>query len=706
MLNNLFFPDTVALIGASRTAGKVGHDILFALIEGGFTGKIVAVNPAGGEILGTTIHESLDDYSGTVDLAIIALNKPQVIPATRQVLAKGAKSVIIVTAGFKEVGNDGAQLEQELAELCRRSGARLLGPNCLGIINTTHRLNCSFAGPMPLAGSLGIFSQSGALCASLLNVASRRELGISKLVSVGNKGDINEEDILDYLGADEQTRVIVGYLENIVSGTGFVQSATRASANKPIIVLKSGTSQAGRKAAATHTGVMTGTDTAYAAAFKRSGIVRAENFEALFDYAAAFTMQPLPQGNRVLIITNAGGPGIMAADAVERCGMKVAELASNTAASLRERLPAAAGFLNPIDVLGDALPERYETAFRTAQIDESVDGIVIILSPQSMTDPAETIRVLAKAVQQAGSKPVLVCLMGDSEGCKDELARAGLPHFPSPERAVEALKAMWEYSSWRARPARMVTRFRVNRRRVEHIITRSRSNGIYRLNEAKTKNLLEAYGFSIPPGAMVTDRAEVEEKARRLGFPITMKIVSSDIVHKEDIGGIRKGLTTIQQLQDSYDLMMLRASQMAPGAKINGIYLENLGEPGLEVILGMSRDPQFGPMLMFGLGGVFIETMKDVTFHLAPITRGEAIQMLKSTRSYAMLSGRHGDQSDNIDAIATGLQRISQLTTDFPQITELTISPFIIGSSGAPPLVGDGFIALEEPQQATRRLLS
>lgn len=705
MLTHLFFPERIALLGASRISGKVGHDILANLIESGFAGQVIPVNPSGGELFGIQVHKSLDDYNGTIDQAILAVPKSEIIKSARDSLQKGARTIIVITSGFKETGQDGEMLEQELSELCRRNGSRLLGPNCLGLLNTGYNLNASFAGAMPKKGRIGVFSQSGALCTSILDVAKSRDLGLSKLVSIGNKADINEDDMLEYFGTDKDTDVVIGYLENIVAGDSFIRIATEAASQKPVIILKSGTSQVGRRAAASHTGVLAGADTAYAAAFKRSGVIRADTFEALFDYATALSMQPLPKGDRVLIVTNAGGPGTMAADAVEHSGMTVAELASNTSASLRERLPSAANVLNPIDVLGDAPPERYGEALATAQEDDSVDAIIIILTPQAMTDPAETARTIARSID--GSKPVLISFMGGKDVMpgRQELATAGLPDFPSPERAVAALKAMYEYATWRSRPPRVITRFRVNRRRAGHIITRSRSNNIFRLNEVKSKKVLDAYGFAILNGRLVSSSEEAIEHARSIGFPLAMKIVSSDILHKTEIGGVRLNLTTIQQVRDSYDLMMMRIKQQAPTARIDGIYIEHMGEQGIPVILGMTRDPQFGPMLMFGLGGIFVEVMKDVTFHLAPITHEEAIQMLRSTRSYSILEGKRGGRGVDIDIIATGLQRISQLTTDFPEIIEMEINPFIVGDYGTEPVVADARISLAEPPKKTKRYL-
>ena len=374
--------------------------------------------------------------------------------------------------------------------------------------------------------------------------------------------------------------------------------------------------------------------------------------------------------------------------------MTVAELDPNTAAALRGKLPEAASVGNPIDVLGDAPPERYAEALKAAQDDASVDAIIVILTPQAMTKPAEAARAIAGAIN--GSKPVLASFMGGKDVLpgRQELTAAGLPDYESPERAVAALKVMYEYATWLRRPPRIVTRFRVNRRRAARIITRSQRNKILQMNEVKAKKVLDAYGFNVLPGRLVTSADEAVELSRRIGFPVAMKIVSPDIIHKSDMGGVKLNLASAQQIRDGFDLMMMRIIQQVPNARIEGIYMEKMGEPGLEVILGMTRDPQFGPMLMFGLGGIFVEVMKDVTFHLAPITQDEALQMLKSTRSYDILEGRRGRKGVDITAIAVGLQRISQLTTDFPQITELDINPFIVGDFGTDPVVADARITL------------
>ncbi|MFZ5774938.1 MAG: acetate--CoA ligase family protein [Thermodesulfobacteriota bacterium] len=694
MLNQLLTPQSIAVVGASRTPGKVGHDIVANLLAGGFSGRVVPVNPSASAILGLPCAASMKAIGQPVDLTIIVVPRPLVLEAVRDALDARTGAIVLITAGFKETGPEGAALEQQVAELCRARKIRLLGPNCLGLLNTANRMNASFASRMPEPGAISVLSQSGALCTAILDLAAGRHMGIGTMVSIGNKADLTEADLLLALADDEQTKVILAYLEDIACGDEFVKAATEAATHKPVVILKSGTTAAGQKAASSHTGVLAGAEIAYGAAFKRSGVIRAESFESLFDCAALFAMQPLPRGNRVLIITNAGGPGTMAADAVEQAGMTVATLDRNTAMALRQKLPAAASVGNPIDVLGDAEPDRYVAAINAAQGDASVDAIVVILTPQAMTKPAETARAIAGCL--TGDKPVVAAFMGGADVMpgREELVAAGLPDYPSPERAVAALKAMVEYAAWRRRPPRIVTRFPVNRRRAERIITRRLRTNRLQIGEVKAKSILQAYGFEIPTGFLAGSAGEAVEIAERIGYPVAMKIVSPDIIHKSDLGGVRLNVTSREGVEDAFDLMMLRIAQRAPEAWIEGIYVEKMLARGMEVIIGMSRDPQFGPMLMFGLGGIFVEVMKDVTFHLAPITRDEAIQMLMSTRSYEILMGKRGHRGVDLPAIATGLQRISQLTTDFPQIAELDINPFIVGEMGTEPVVADARMTL------------
>jgi len=699
MLEKLFYPNSIAVIGASRSPGKVGYAVIKNLIDGKFKGKIIPVNPGADEILSLKCIPDLSKTEEKIDLGIITVPANSVADALKSLIRAGAKATVIISAGFKETGPEGAEEQDKIAAIASEAGVRILGPNVVGLINTHHHMNASFALTMPKAGNISVIAQSGAVCTVILDWATGRHLGVGKLISMGNKADLTEVDFICMLAEDAQTKVIVGYLEDILHGNDFIKAAEAAATKKPVVLLKVGTSEAGKKAASSHTGSLAGADIAYGAAFKRAGVIRAETFEDMLDFATAFSMQPLPRGDRVAIITNAGGLGIIAADSVENSGMKVAKLSPSAAMQLKGKLPAAASVGNPIDVLGDAPPERYAMAIEAAQDDPSVDAIIMLFAPQAMTKPVETVREVAKRVR--GEKPILAAFMGGHAVLpgRDELVEHNLPDYPSAERAVSALKAMYDYSRWLTRPPRVVARFPVNRRRVERIITHHERSRRGEIGEVDAKQILNAYDFTIPEGRVVTTAEEAVEIAERIGFPVAMKIYSPDIIHKSDVGGVKINLDTAEAVSDAFDLMMLRIAKKMPTAQLNGVYVEKMAPKGREVILGMSRDPHFGPMLMFGLGGIFVEVMKDVTFYLAPITADEAMQMLKNTRSYALLEGVRGQQPVDIQAIAVALQRISQLVTDFPEIMELDINPFIVGEIGQDAIVADARITIKEREK-------
>ncbi|MDE3068860.1 MAG: acetate--CoA ligase family protein [Verrucomicrobiota bacterium] len=697
MLETLLYPKSVAVVGASRNPQKVGHAVLANLIHGGFRGAIVPVNPDAAEILGLKCFKSPADHTGGIDLSVIVVAGKHVKEALRQSIDAGARSVIVITAGFKEVSAAGARAERELVDYCRSRGARMVGPNCLGVLNTDHQMNATFAPSVPPPGKISVLSQSGALCVAILDWAARQKLGLGKVISFGNKADLNEVDFIQALAEDPETKVIAGYLESITEGDKFLRVAEQAASVKPVVILKVGVTAAGAKAASSHTGSLAGTDIAYGAAFRRAGVIRAENFEALFDYATAFALQPLPAGGRVAVITNAGGPGIMAADAAEGLGLKMAAPSPASDAKLRAFLPPSAAFGNPVDVIGDADPDRYARAFEVMEEDENVDGVVVLVTPQNMTRPLELAEKLAAA--HRGKKPVLAAFMGGMEvaPAQERLLALGIPNYPSPDRAIVALKAMCDYAAWRRRPPRVVTRFPVNRRRVDRILRLQLRSGQAQMGEVEAKEILRAYDFTVLDGQLARNGEEAVDIAERLGYPVVLKISSPDIIHKSDFGGVRLNLANAEQVRDAFDLTMARIARKAPQAHLRGAYVEKMGQRGREVILGMTRDPQFGPMLMFGLGGIFVEVMKDVTFHLAPITAGEAMQMLKGTRSYALLQGARGQAPVDLDAIAGALQRISQLATDYPQIMELDINPFIVGPVGVQAYVADARMTLSNP---------
>jgi len=689
ILDALLKPNSVAVIGASRTPGKVGHEVLANLVAGGFQGVVVPVNPKTETLLGLECCQTVCAHGAPVDLCIVAVPLDRVRGAVEESLQAGARAIAIITAGFREMNDEGEALEFELVKLCKAHSARLLGPNCLGLINTHHRLNASFVKPMPRAGTISVISQSGAICSAILDWVKRHHLGVAKMVSIGNRADVTQSDLLTALGEDPETEVIVGYIESIEAGDVFIQAAREAASRKPVVLLKAGHSDAGSRAAATHRGGTSGEDIAYGAAFRQAGVVRADSLGDLLDFTTVFATQPLPEGQNVVVFSNAGGPGIVAADELEGLGFRVGRSSGGTTTPLRGKTPRDAGPDSPIDVLGDADPDRYAAAISMALADPDVHAVLVILTPSTMTQPADTIAAIG-ACERHG-KPMLAVFIG-GEGIvpdHERLIDLNLPDFDLPEKAVRALKALRDYSAWRRRPPRIVTRFAVNRRRVNRILRRQQRIGRSKMGELEAKEILGAYDFRVPAGGLATSAVEAIETAQRVGYPVAMKIVSPDVIHKTDVGGVRLNLATSEQVQDAFELMMLRACRRAPGAQLDGVYLEQMCPPGREVILGMTRDALFGPMLMFGLGGILVEAMKDVAFHLAPISEDEAMQMLQSTRSYALLEADASKGAIDLASIAGGIQRISQLATDFPQILDLDLHPFLVGEAGTDSIVAD-----------------
>jgi acetyl coenzyme A synthetase (ADP forming)-like protein len=697
-LEKFFNPDSVAIVGASEKKGKVGAEILANMIEAGYKGKIFPVNHKAETINGLKCYPDIESIGQVPDVVIIVI-PAKAVPAVMQQCAKiGVKSVIIITAGFKEIGKEGRGLEQQVIQIAKQAGIRIIGPNCLGVIVPANNLNASFGGDLPSAGSIGYLSQSGALLAAILDMANARGIGFSKLISIGNKADINELDIMKSLGDDPDTKVIAGYLERIEDGNTFVKEAEKISHSKPIILIKSGGTSAGAKAASSHTGSLAGTETAYEAVFERSGITRCNSIKQQFDCAQAFANQPLPAGSSVAVITNAGGPGIMAADAIERQGLTFAKLADETVEKLAGYLPPAANLYNPIDILGDALADRYEFALDAVLDDPNVDIVLILLTPQAMTEPTTTAKAVVRIAHQKKQKPVLACFLGASkveEGVK-VLQNGKIPQYDSPEGAVTTIKVMTDYVRWRSRPKRVVKLFPVNRRKVETIVEKHLRHNIREVGETEAKEILEAYGFITPKGSVATTAEQAVNITEQLGYPVVLKIWSPDILHKSDVGGVRIGLGNPREVMDAFDLMMYRIPKKLPDANILGVLVEEMCKSGKEVILGMNRDPHFGPLMMFGMGGTMVEVLKDVSFYLAPLTADEAKQMLISTKTYRMLEGVRGEEGVNIDAIAEGLQRLSQLVTEFPQIQELDINPYVVGPEGTTPIAVDARMSVKK----------
>ena len=695
---SFFNPKSVAMVGVSHHKGKVGYEILANMIAAGYEGEIFPVNPQADTIEGLKCYPDLLSIGRIPELVVIIV-PARIVPAVMRQCAKiKVKSVIIITAGFKEVGKEGRELEKQIVQIAKQAGIRLIGPNCLGVIAPANKLNASFGGKLPAEGTVGYLSQSGALLAAVLDMANANGIGFSRLVSVGNKADVDELDVIKAFGEDPHTKVIAGYLESISDGNAFVNQAEAISHEKPILLMKPGGTKAGAKAAASHTGSLVGDDTAYECVFERAGIIHCDSLKSQVDYIQAFANQPLPAGTNVAVISNAGGAGIMAADAIERQGLDFATLSNDTMAKLASNLPAAASLQNPVDVLCDALADRYEFALSVALDDPNVDIALVLLTPQAMTDPTATAEGVVKIAQRKPGKLILACFLGASkmeEGTR--ILREGkIPCYDSPETAVSTIKVMSEYVRWRSRPKRIVELFPVNRRKAETTIEKHLRHGTCQIGEVASKEILEAYGFAIPKASVATTSEQAANIARQLGFPVVLKIWSPQIVHKTDVGGVKLGLESPEEVMDVFDLMMYRIPKKLPDAEVLGVLVQEMVKRGKEVILGMKREPQFGPLMMFGMGGTMVEVLKDVSFFLAPLTASEAKQMLVNTKTYQMLSGIRGQEGVDIETIAEGLQRLSQLVTEFPQIKEVDINPYIVGPKGTTAIAVDARMTLEK----------
>jgi acetate---CoA ligase (ADP-forming) len=692
---DFFTPKSVAIVGASRQKGKVGYEIVMGMLGSGFEGEIYPVNPKSDEIEGLRCYPSLEDIGATPDLVVIVVPAKVVPGVLRQCAKLKTGHAIIISAGFRESGEEGAKLEREAVEIARRAGIRFVGPNCLGLMCTETHLNASFGGDLPEPGKISYLSQSGSILSAILDMSRADRVGFSKLISIGNKADLNELEVLKGFGRDPSTQVIAGYLETITDGDAFVREAENISRQKPILLMKSGETGAGARAASSHTGALAKRQAAFESVFARAGIIRCNSIKSQFDYARALASQPLPQGPNVAVVANAGGAGIMAVDAIERQGLTLARFSEQTLEKLRTDLPPAANILNPVDVLGDALSDRYEVALKAVLDDPNVHTVLALLTPHAMTECPPTARVVVEASRNT-EKPILASFLGARR--MDEavqILRDGrVPQYDSPESAVDAIKAMADYARWRARPKRVVRVFPVNRRKAEQIIQRHQRRKALEIGEMESQEILQAYGFLTPRGNVATSAEQAVSFARQIGYPVVLKIWSPDILHKNEVGGVKVGLTSDQEVMDAFDLMMYRIPRRAPDADILGVLIQEMVRDGLEVILGMHRDERFGPLMMFGMGGIMVEVMKDVSFYLAPITADEARDMLAGTRTYQILRGQGEEEAIDIDAVAEGLQRLSQLVTEFPQIQEMDINPYVVGPEGTTPIAVDARITL------------
>ena len=697
MLEHFFSPNTIAVVGASREEGKVGHDLLKNLVKHGYKGNIYPVNPHADNILGIKTYPAIKKISDKIDLAIIVVPAPYVCKAVDECIEKGIDSIIVISAGFKEIGIDGAARERELYQKIKQHSIRMLGPNCLGLIDTQSALNASFAADMPAPGNIAFFSQSGALCTSILDWAVNECVGFSKFISMGNKTDIDEVALIKAIENDANTKVVLVYLEGVKNGTEFINVAKKITKKKPMIVVKSGGTTAGAKAASSHTGTLAGAENAFDAAFKQSGILRAVTIEELFDYARIFSFQQLPKGPHIALITNAGGPGIIAADAVERSKLKMASFTKDTIDILRSFLPVMANVYNPVDVLGDAKADRYKFVIEKVIEDPNVDTVLIILTPQTMTEIEKTAEVITE-ISNHTDKPIVTSFMGGKriENSLKIMCQRKVPNYSFPERAVSAIEAIYKYTLWQKRPASKTKIFDVQRENVASFFEKMKQTGRQHLNEEEARQVISAYGFRVPKSILAGSETEAVKAAEEIGYPVVIKISSPDILHKSDFGGVRIGIKNEPEVRTCFCDIIQKARRLMPDAEIKGVLVQQMITGGKEVILGMSRDPQFGPLLMFGLGGIYIEILKDVSFRIAPIGLSEAEEMIQEIRSFPLLKGARGERPVDINTVVDNILRLSQLVTDFPEIIEMDINPLLVFPEGSDTMALDARIMISQ----------
>jgi acetyl coenzyme A synthetase (ADP forming)-like protein len=693
-LTALLAPRSVAVVGASRDPDKVGYRVVENLINGGFGGPVYPVNPSASEVLGLRAYPSVSDIGAPIDLAVVVLAAPRVLPALEGCAAAGARAAIVISAGFKEVGGEGAELEAALRRRVKELGIRVLGPNCLGLIVTDAKLNATFAKGMPPSGRIAFVSQSGALCTAALDWAIGLGVGFSAMVSLGNKADLSEAEIIEALAGDPNTRVIVGYLEAVEDGQRFLQVTEAASRKKPIVYFKAGTTEGGVRAASSHTGALAGSDRAYEAAFKQAGVIRARNLRELFDFARIFASLPLPQGNRVAIVTNAGGPGIVAADACGDGVLRLATLSEPTVAALKQVLPPTAALHNPIDVIGDATADRYRAALDAVAGDPGVDGLVALATPQAMTDLEQYAHAVVESGERSG-KPVLAAFMAEASlgNANRILARGNIPDFPFPDEAVKAMEAMVRYRVRRDRVSTPAT-ITADHAGVAAMLRRALDRGVTTLGESGARDVIETYGFRLPKTLKAASASEAADAADSIGFPVVLKIVAPEILHKTDVGGVRLGLDNREAVRTAFSEMTTRVARAVPSARVEGVMVQEQVQGGREVILGMSRDSQFGPLLMFGLGGIYVEALKDVAFRIAPVTREDAEAMIREIRAFPILEGVRGQAAADLAALVEDILRLSQLVSDIPEIAEIDINPFLVMPQGKGTIALDARIRL------------
>jgi len=678
-------PQSIAVIGASEKGG-VGNAI-FSNIVNGYKGKIYPINPSSPTVLGIKAYKSVLDVPEDIDLAVVATPNRIVPPVMEDIGKKKIKGAIIVTAGFKEVDEEGAKLEKYIGSIAKSYGTRIIGPNCLGIMSLSESniMNLTFLKITPMYGGIALLSQSGAICAATVEDAIEQGIGFSKVISMGNKVDMDENDILELLADDVETKVIVMYLEDIHDGRRFMEISKRiiTENKKPIIVIKAGRTPEGAKAAISHTGALMGADEIYDALFVQSRVIRVDTMQELFELSTAFSKQPTPpeQGG-VVIVSNAGGPAIISTDACSKYGLKMADISSSREA-IAKVIPPHGSARNPVDIVGDADFNRFEKVLVEVISNQSVGSVVTMCTPSATLDYDDLARTIVKTSKGTG-KTMLAALMGLAEGTKNKeiLSEGGIPHFMYAESAIRTLEAMYRFRDWLKRPAGRLKIFNADKKKVRTVLETVRNSGRKNLVEEEGYEVLAAYGFTTPKTVLANSEEECVSAVNSIGYPVVMKIASQDIIHKSDAGGVKVGLTNEEQVRTAFNTILQNAKTYKPDANIKGVLVQEMVGSGKEIILGAKQDPIFGPLVMFGLGGIYVEILRDVVFRLAPIDEHEASQMVHSIKTLKLLKGVRGEKPSDLGAIVDSLQRLSQLVTEFPEIEEFDINPLLVLREG------------------------
>jgi len=682
-LDKLFNPESIAVIGASNQKGSVGFSLMKNLIGSGYKGTVYPVNPNRKNVMGIQCHKSITDLPEEIDLAIIATPSFIVPSLVRECVSAKTKSAIIVSSGFGEIGKKGQELEREIASIVRGTGMRVLGPNCLGFIRPDKKINASFATRNALPGKMALISQSGALCSSILDWAIKQNVGFKYFISVGSMLNINFADLIEFIEQDKDVESIAIYMETIKDAKRFMDAAIRFSKSKPIIVAKSGRFNESAKAAISHTGSMAGNDAVFEAAFRRAGIVRVESVQDLLGCAKALAGQPLPKGNRLAIITNAGGPGVMATDAVIKNGCRIAALSNEAMAKLDRVLPKHWSRNNPIDVLGDAPPERYGKALNVVLKEKNVDGVIVILSPQAITRPAEVAKIVAEQAEKS-KKTVLGCWMGESfvEPAREVLRKKGLPSYRTPEKAVRVFSYMNSYreniANLYEKPKEIELGSKPSKKRIRAIFDKNLARKNRVLDEVDSKEILEEYGIPVNKTVFAANAKDAVKQARLLGFPIALKVVSDEITHKTDANAVSLNLASEKEVQNAFKKITSNARKAAPNAKIRGVSVQKMVAGSLELILGSKNDSVFGPVILFGMGGVATELFQDKSIGLPPLNQTLAKNIIRRTKVYKLLAGYRKKFKINLLELEKILIAFSQFVLDFPEIQEIDLNPIIV----------------------------